>query len=175
MNNAEHSHRLSFYWWFGNIIIGSFILFIVFGTFIANAQELTSGDLGIADYLGVIVLIFAMFPVGLDLLARPFVTKIIVKVHGLEYRTTTYVLLADWKDLVNMGYVKGTYTGKSLVVVPRAGHVMLRTWAKPFRRFLRHNPNDVEILVSQFRASNGHSFETDILVNVSQRAELPQK
>jgi hypothetical protein len=67
--------------------------------------------------------------------------------------------------------------GKTLVVVPRAGNLTLRKWAKPFRNLLKEYPNklqDIEILVSQFGEHNGHSFETDILVNVAQHLEFSE-
>jgi hypothetical protein len=172
MDNSEHTHWLSFSWSLGNIILGAFMLFIVFGTFVANAQDMISSKLGIADYLGIVILIFFIFPLGLFFLSTPFVTKIIVKSNGFEYHTTTYVLLADWKNLINMGYARNTNAGKTMVVVPREGKLTLRNWAKPFRKIFKHNLKDIEILISMFRASNGHSLDTDILVNISQHTEL---
>jgi len=172
MNDAEHIHRLAFSWWLGNILIGSFVLLISIGMLVGDARELFYGKVSIIEFVGTLLVFLLMFPVGFLLFASSFVTKIVVKPQGLECHTTTYILLANWKDLVNIGTVKNTHAGKSLIVVPTGGVLTLRRWAQPFQRFLRHNPKDVAILVSQFRASNGHSLETDILVNVSQRGEL---
>jgi hypothetical protein len=172
MNNIEHMHRLNFSWWIGNLIIGSFLLLIAIGTLIFNFQDLVSGILGVADYLGIIIVIVFIFPAGLLLFIIPFVTKIVVKAHGVEYHTPTCVFFADWKDLVNIGHVKDEKVGKSLLVISRGGNLILRKWAQPFQKIIKHNPKDVQILVSQFSASNGHSLETDILVNVSQRGQF---
>jgi hypothetical protein len=172
MDNIEHTHRLRFPWWFRDIVSGSCFLVIVIEILILNAQDLISGGMGISNYLGIAALMFTMVPVGLFFFSSPFITKIVIKSDGLEYHTPAYILLADWKDLINTGYVKNTQTGKSWVVVPQGGILTLRAWAQPFQRFLRHNPKEVVILISQFRATNGHSLETDILANVSQRGEL---
>jgi len=172
MDNSEHTHRLSPSWWIGNLLIGSFILLIVVGMLVMNFQDLFSGNLGVSDFLGIIVIIVFMFPTGLLLFSTPFVTKIVVKVHGIEYHAPTYVVLADWKELVNVGPVKNTHAGKSLVVIPQEGKLTLRKWAQPFQKILKHNPKDVQILVSQFSASNGHSLEKDFLVNLSQRGQF---
>ena len=172
MDNSEHTYRLSFSWWIGNLFIGSFILFIVIGTLLVNFQELFSGKLGIADYLGFVFVIVVMFPFGLLLFSTPLVTKIVVYSHGIEYHTPVFILRADWKELINVGHVKNTNAGKSMVIIPKDGTLTLRKWALPFRKILRHNPKDIQILVSQFGASNGNSLETDILVNLSQRGQF---
>lgn len=172
MDNTEHTYRLSFSWWIGNLAISSFILFIVIGTLIFNFQELISGKLGIADYLGFIFVIFVMFPFGLLLFSTPLITKLVVYSHGIEYHTPVFILRADWKELINNGHVKNKKAGKSMVVVPKGGALTLRKWALPFRKILRHDPKDIQILVSQFGTSNGNSFEADILVNLSQRGQF---
>ena len=171
MDNTEHTHRLSFSWGIGDILIGSFLILIVFGTLVVSAHSFISGDASVSDYLGVVFLIFLMLPVGVDLLARPFVTRVVVRVHGIEYHTTTYVLLAEWKDLVNVGYSKNRKRSR-LILAPKAGQLTLRSWARPLQRILRHKPEDIEIMVSQFRTSNGHTFEVDVVENVPQRGEF---
>ena len=163
MDNSEHTHRLSFPESIASILISLLVLFVFF---------IMSRNMSLADFLGVVVLAFVMLPLAFGLLARPFVTKIVVKPYGLEYHTTIYVMGAEWKHLVSVDHFKNTTAGKSLVVVPREGRLKFRAWAKPLRRFLKHDPKDVRILVSQFRASNGHTFETDVLVNVSQHGKL---
>ncbi len=171
MNNSSHVHRLSLSWWFGYISIGGFMLFIVIGAIIFNASTIFSGK-SILDYSGILLLIAVILPFSLVLLARPFLIKIIVKPQGIEYHSTFFVLQADWKNLVNIGYVKKTSAGKTLVVIPQEGNLTHRKWAKPFRNLLREYPNelqDVQILVSQFHTHNGHSFESDILANVAQQ------
>ena len=174
MDNTEHTHGLSFSWSIGDILIGSFLILIVFGFFIVNIHDLISGNLGISDYLGIVFLFFLMLPVGLDLLARPLVTKIVVKIRGVEYHTTTFILLADWKDLVVVDYSKSRKRNR-LIITPKGGRLTLRSWAKPLRRFLRHKPEDIEIIVSQFRTSNGHTFDVDVIENVLQRGELSKE
>jgi hypothetical protein len=108
MNNSSHIHRLSLSWWFGYISIGGFILLIVIGTIIFNASTIFS-NASILDYSGIFLLIAVMLPISLVLLVRPFLIKIIVKPQGIEYHSTFFILQADWKDLVNIGYVKKKY------------------------------------------------------------------
>jgi len=147
------------------------MLLIVIGTIIFSAPTIFSGA-SILEYLGILLLIVVMLPFSLVLLARPFLIKINVKPQGIEYHSTFFILQADWKDLVNIGYVKKTNAGKTLVVIPREGNLTHRKWAKPFHNLLREYPNelrDVQILVSQFHSHHGHSFESDILANVAQQ------
>jgi hypothetical protein len=174
MNDSMHVHRLSPSWWLGNIFLGSFMLFIVIGAVVFNASNIFSGMSG---FIGFLILIAVILPFSLVLLARPFLTKMIVKPDGIEYHSTFFILQADWKNLANIGYVRKTNAGKTLVVVPREGSLIHRKWAKPFQNLLREYPNklqDVEILVSQFSEYNGHSFETDVLVNVAQHTEFSE-
>lgn len=145
MNNAEHTHRLSFSWWIGNLIVGSFSLLIVIGMLAMNFKDLFSGNLGVSDYLGSIAMIVFIFPFGLLLFSTSLFTKIVVDVHGIEYHTPTFILRADWKELVNVGHVKNTNAGKSLVVIPRDGKLTLRKWAQPLQKILKHNPKDIQI------------------------------
>lgn len=150
------------------------MLLVVIGTIIINAPTIFSGS-NIFDSFGILLLMAVMLPFSLVLLARPFLIKIIVKPQGIEYHSTFFILQADWNNLVNIGYVKKTNAGKTLVVIPREGNLIHRKWAKPFRNILKEYPNelkDVQILVSQFRDQDGHSFETDIMVNVAQQAEF---
>ncbi|MFZ6028292.1 MAG: hypothetical protein ACOYYS_11310 [Chloroflexota bacterium] len=176
MHNSSHTHWLSLSWWFGYLSLGIFALFIVIGTIVLNASDLFA-NAGVLDYLGVLVLIAIVLPISLVLLARPFLTRIIVDEQGIEYHSTFFVIQANWKELVNIGYIKDTNAGKTLVVIPREGKLIHRRWSKPFRNMLKEYPNelrDVQILVSQFRDQDGHSFETDILVNVAQREGLQE-
>jgi hypothetical protein len=172
MDNAEHTHRLAIAESIASFLIGALILLFLPIPLIGGTKNLVSGEASLADYFGAIVILFGIFPFGLSLLARPLVTKVVVKSFGIEYHNTIYVLSANWKNLVNIGHLKNTTAGKGLVIVPREGQVRFRTWAKPLRRILKHDPKDMKILVSQFRPSNGHSFETDVLVNVSQQGVL---
>ena len=167
MDNSEHTHRLSFFWWIGNLTIGSFLLLVFIDMLAMNFQPLISGKLGVLDYLGIVFITIFMFPMGLLLFSTPLYTKIVVYVHGIEYHTPIFTLHADWKELVNVGHFKNTNAGNSLVVIPRDGKLTLKKWAQPFQKILKHNPKDVQILVSQFSASNGHSLETDFLVNIT--------
>ena len=174
MNDEIHVHRLSPSSWFGYILIGAFLLFLVIGTVFVSVLNIFS-DTSILDYVGIVILFAVVLPLALVLLARPFFTRMIVKPEGIEYHSTFFVLQADWKNLKNIGYVQKTTAGKTLVVVPKAGNLIYRKWAMPFRNLLKEYPNklqDVEILVSHFGEYNGHSFEEDILVNVAQHSEL---
>jgi len=176
MDNSEHTHRLSSSWRFGYISLGAFLLLITVGTVIFRAPGVFS-DGSPFDLLGILVLI-VVFPLSLVLLARPFLIKVVVKPQGIEYHSTFFVLQADWCNLVHLGYVKRTNAGRTLVVVPRAGNLIHRKWAKPFRNILKEYPNelqDVQILVSQFSGQNGHSFETDVLANLAQSTALPKE
>jgi len=172
MNNAEHTHRLSIPESVASFLIGALILFLLSIPLLGDSKNLVSGEASLADYLGVVVILFCILPFGLNLLARPFMAKVVIKPFGIEYHNTIYVLTADWKNLVNVGHLKNTTAGKSLVIVPREGQVIFRAWAKPVRKMLKHDPKDIKILAAQFRASNGHSFESDVLVNVSQQGIL---
>jgi hypothetical protein len=165
---------LSLSWWFGYISLGAFLLCIVIGAIIFNVSNAFAGA-SIFDYLGILVLLAVVFPISLVLLARPFLIRIIVKPQGIEYHSTFFIMQADWNNLVNIGYVKNTNAGRTLVVIPRDGNLIYRKWSKPFRNLLKEYPNelkDVQILVSQFRNQNGHSFKTEILANVVQQAEF---
>jgi hypothetical protein len=168
MNNSEHTHWLAISWWIGNILIGSFMLFILFGIFANSAKDIFSGKMGFSDYLEIIFLIVLLLPFSAFLLISSFTTRIIVKASGIEYHTPIFIFYADWKHLNNLGYINDKNYGKTLVVVPRDGNLTLRTWAIPFRKVLRDTPQKVKILVAQFRQSNGHSFEEVVLANVSQ-------
>jgi hypothetical protein len=177
MDNSEHTHRLSSSWRFGYLSLGAFLLLIVVGTVIFRAPGIFS-DGSAFDLLGILVLIVVVFPFSLVLLARAFLIKVVVKPQGIEYHSTFFVLQADWRNLVHLGYVKRTNAGRTLVVVPRAGNLIHKKWAKPFRNILKEYPNelqDVQILVSQFGGRNGHSFETDVLANVEQSTALPEE
>jgi hypothetical protein len=172
MDNVEHTHRLSIPESFASLLIGALILFLLFISLSGDIGKLFSGEASLANYLGVVIILFGILPFGIILLTRPFVTKVVVKPFGIEYHNAIYVLTADWKNLVNLGHVKNTTAGKSLVIVPREGQVVFRAWAKPLWKILKHDPKDIKIPVAQFRTSNGHSFETDVLVNVSQQGVL---
>jgi hypothetical protein len=168
MNNSEHTHRLTVSWWIGNILIGSFVLFILFAMLANSVKDIFSGKMGFSGYLEIVLLILLLLPFSILLLMSSFTTKILVKASGIEYHTPIFVFLADWKHLDNLGYINDKNFGKTLVIVPRGGNLMLRTWARPFRKVLRDTPQKVKIFVSQFRQTNGHSFEEDVLANVSQ-------
>jgi hypothetical protein len=123
----------------------------------------------IFNYVKILFLLAFLLPLSLVLLSRPFLTKMVVKPEGIEYHSTFFVLQADWKNLANLGYARKTHAGDTLVIVPRAGILIHKKWARPFRNLLAEYPNDlgdVEILVSQFSEHKGHSFETDVLANV---------
>ncbi len=165
MDNSEHIHRFSLKAWIFNTLLGSFLLLLVFGVL---AIKLISATSKLSDYLGFALLAFLLFPLGIALLIFPFVTKIVVKGSGLEYHSATSILRAGWKDLVNIGYREHTPAGKTLVVVALGGKLELRNWATPFRNIFVKQPQGIEILVSQFGPADGHSFETDILVNVTE-------
>ena len=144
------------------------MLFIAIGSMIFNVSTILS-DASILNYVKILFLLAFLLPLSLVLLARPFLTKMVVKPEGIEYHSTFFVLQADWKNLANPGYVRKTNAGKTLVIVPKAGILIHRKWARPFRDILKEYPNDlgdVEILVSQFSKHNGHSFETDVLTNL---------
>jgi hypothetical protein len=176
MNDSIHVHRFSPSSGFGYLLLGAFMLFIIIGTVFFSASNIFS-DKNVLDYVGNVILIAVVLPLSLVLLARPFLTRMIVKPEGIEYHSTFFVLEAEWKNLVNIGYVQKTNAGRTLVVVPKAGKLIYRKWAKPFRNLFKEYPNklqDVEILVSQFSRYNGHSFEEDILVNVAQNSELSE-
>ncbi len=172
MNNSNHIHRFSFSAWAFSFLFSAFLLLVVLGVLAVNVQDLLSGNSKFSDYILIAFMAFLLIPCGLLILIHPFVTKIVVTGSGLEYHGLTYILSADWKDLVNIGYVKDTNAGKTLVVIPQGGKLQIRNWAKPFRAILVKKPQEVPILVSQFGTTNGHSFETDILVNVAHREEF---
>jgi hypothetical protein len=175
MNNIDPTHWRSFPWRIGYISLGTFILLIVVGTFIVNAQDIISREMAFLEILGIIMLLALIYPMSVIIFARPFLIKVVVRSSGLEYHSTFFVLQGDWKNLANIGYIKNTNAGKILVVVPREGNLTFRKWAKLVpRNIFSEYPkdiHDVQILVSQFRASNGHSFETNVLVNLSQTSD----
>jgi hypothetical protein len=171
MADSDHIHRFSFYAWTFYIFLSGFVLLLVYGVLSVKAQDLLSGNLMFAEYIIIAFIVLLLIPIGLLTFIYPFVTKIIVKTQGLEYHGLTYVLSVDWKDLVNIGYVKDTYVGKTLVVIPQGGKLQIRNWAMPLQEILVKHPQELQILVSQFGTSDGHSFENDVLVNVARQSE----
>ena len=173
MHNSSHIHRFSFSSSLFTFLLSFFFLFLSISVLILKVvPHFASGEAGFSDYVVIAFMIFLLFPMGLALLVVPFVTKIVVKANGLEYHNATLILHTDWKDLANIGYRKSTPAGKTLVVVALGGKLEFRNWTTPFRNFFVKQPQGIEILVSQFGAANGHSLETDILVNVAQQEQL---
>ena len=173
MNNSVHVHRLSPAWWITYIFIGAILLFSIAGAVITT---ILASDVRPLDVVRVLILTVIGLPVSLVALVHPFLTKMIVKPEGIEYHARFFILQANWNQLVNRGYVQ-VLAGKTLAVVPREGKLSYRKWVKPFRILLTGYPNtlqDVVIFVSPFGGYNGHSFETDILVNVAQQAEFSE-
>ena len=172
MDNSHHTHRFSLKAWVLSFLISFFLLFLGCSVLFIKVPQFTFGQSDFSDYLTISFMVFLLLPLGILLLIIPFATKIVVRGNGLEYQRATFVLTVEWKDLVNIGYVKNTPAGKTLVVVPRGGKLEYRNWTMPFRNILAKKPQDIQILVSQFGSTNGHSFETDILVNVTQLVAL---
>jgi hypothetical protein len=100
MTNSVHVHRLSPSWWLGNIFLGAFGLLIVVSGIIFNASKILSDTSGFVMFL---MLLLVMLPFSLVFLARPFLTRMIVKPEGLEYHSTFFVLRTNWNNLVNIG------------------------------------------------------------------------
>ena len=174
MNDSIHVHRLSPAWWIAYIFCGAILLFSIAGAVITT---ILSSDARPLDVVRVLIVTVIGLPLGLFAWVQPFLTKMIVKPEGIEYHARFFILQANWNHLVNRGYVRKVLAGKTLVVVPREGKLRYRKWAKPFRILVTGYPNtlqDVVIFVSPFGGYGGHSFETDILVNVTQYAGFPE-
>ena len=172
MDNSHHTHRFALKAWVFSFILSFFLLFLSCSVLFIKVPQFTFGQSDFSDYLTIAFMVFLLLPLGILLLIIPFATKIVVRVNGLEYQGPTFVLTVEWKDLLNIGYVKNTPAGKTLVVVPQGGKLEHRNWTMPFGNILAKKPQDIQILVSQFGSADGHSFETDILVNVTQLVAL---
>jgi len=139
--------------------------------FINNAQDIFIGGKDLVYYLELVFNIVLLLPFSVLALAFPFMTKIIIKTDGIEYHTLYYVLHADWKNL-GIGFAQGSITGRTLVVIPQRYTLILRSWVKPFRKIFKNQIQNINVLVSQFGKSNGHSLDIDIQENMSKPARM---
>lgn len=108
-----------------------------------------------------LLVILVIFPIPLLSLAFPFMTKVVIGPDGIESHTLYYVLRANWKN-IDIVCSQGRSRGKIVEVIPRAGTLTLRKWIKPFRNTFKDKIREVNIPVSRFGKSNGHTLEADI-------------
>lgn len=108
-----------------------------------------------------LLVILVIFPIPLLSLAFPFMTKVVIGPDGIESHTLYYVLRANWKN-IDIVCSQGRSRGKIVLVIPRAGTLTLRKWIKPFRNSFKDKIRDINIPVSRFAKSNGHTLEADI-------------
>jgi hypothetical protein len=172
MDNSHHIHRLSPKASVFDFLLSFFLLFLSCSVLVIKVPQLAFGQSDFMDYLTIAFIVFLLLPFGILFLIMPFATKLVVKGTGLEYHGPAFVLAVEWKDLVNVGYIKSPLAGKTLVVVSQGGKLKLKSWTMPIRNIVAIKPRDIRILVSQFGSANGHSFEADILVNVTQLVSL---
>jgi len=143
--------------------IGLLFLSIVICPLSVNSQSIFSGQASLKDYLSLIFLSLMFLPVGIFMMGWAL-SKVLVTDDGLEYHTPGIVLKAKWENIQNMGYHKNQgFSGKSLVVRPTKGDVILKSWAKPIKGILRHKIPDIFISVTWFKDDDGNSLETDIV------------
>lgn len=126
-----------------------------------NSQSFITGQASLKDYLSLVFLILMFLPIGIFTMGWTL-TKVVVSDEGLEYHTPGVVLKSKWRQVKNMGYHNQGYSGKSLIVHPTDGEVILKSWVKPIKGILRHKPPDIFISVTWFKDSDGNSLETDI-------------
>jgi len=162
MIKKEHIYYIKSSQRMGYIFFGISSVALLFCTFATNFQSIFTGKLGIMDYLGLLGLLFLFLPFGIILMASAF-TKIILHANGIEYHTPVFILKAKWDQLENLGYHYQAFSGKSLLIAPVGGEVILKSWAKPVKGILRHKVEDIFIFTSSFQDNENNSLQTDMV------------
>jgi hypothetical protein len=159
---ANHTYRYTPSRWLIFLGMGAFGVIVPFVTLAVNSPKLATGQLGSSGYLGLAVLFAILLPIGILMLATPFLAKIVVSPLGLEYHTLSAVIRFDWRETASLKGIEVRRAGKDLVLITQYTDITPRAWTRFMPWDVRRNLIGMPIPVSSFGGFQGRQLLDDI-------------